>query len=653
MIEQKNIILAVVISIVILLGWQYIYEGPRLAEQRARLEQQQKEQAAQAQKSGSPVGAVMPQGAGTQGAGTGASGQSGQPRLGVDVSSASQGMAGGLQKPSLSETRAAALKASPRVPLHSDRLDGSVSLVGGRIDDLVLRGYHEELDKSSPEIVLLWPTKTEQPYYAEFGWLGKDAKLPTSDTLWKTRGSRLSPKTPLLLTWDNGEGLTFERHYSLDDNYMITLTQRVKNNTGKDISLAPYGLISRTGTPDILGFYILHEGLIGVFDETLKEVDYSDLRDEGPQRQSTTGGWLGITDKYWLAALIPDQKTKVETSFNAAKRGNLDLYQADYLSAPLLAKSGGVIETTNSLFAGAKELNVLERYETERGVQRFDLAVDFGWFYFLTKPIFHILVWLNDRIGNFGLAILALTVMIKMLFFPLANKSYVSMSRMKKLQPKMVELRERCGDDRQKMNQEMMALYKTEKVNPASGCLPMLVQIPVFFALYKVLFVSIEMRHAPFYGWIHDLSAPDPLGLLTAFGMIPWDVPDIYQMVNIGIWPLIMGISMFLQQKLNPAPADPVQAKIFMFMPIMFTFLLAQFPAGLVIYWSWNNVLSMTQQWVIMRRMGVAVGGGSTPTAPSSSSGNKSGSTNAPKGKNESKGKNAPKGKRGSKEKKS
>ena len=621
MIEQKNVILAVVISIVILLGWQYVYEGPRLAEQRARQEQQQKEQAAQNLKSGSPVGAVAPKTAGPL-----IDGGAGQPRLGVDMSSANKDLMGGAVQPSPSESREAALKASPRVPIRSERLDGSISLLGGRIDDLLLRDYREELDRSSPEIVVLRPIKSERPYYAEFGWLGKDVKLPTADTLWKTRGSRLSPKTPLLLTWDNGAGMIFERQYSLDDNFMITLTQRVKNNTGKDVSLAPYGLLSRTGTPKLLGFYILHEGLLGVFDEVLKEVDYSDLRDDGAQRQSTTGGWLGITDKYWLAALIPDQTMKVETSFNAAKRGNLDLYQADYLAPPIVAKSGGVIETTNSLFAGAKEVKLLDKYETENGVTGFDHAVDFGWFYWLTKPIFHMIIWLNDRLGNFGLAILALTVMIKLLFFPLANKSYVSMSRMKKLQPKMVELRERCGDDRQKMNQEMMALYKTEKVNPASGCLPMVVQIPVFFALYKVLFVSIEMRHAPFYGWIHDLSAPDPLGLLTAFGMIPWDVPDMYQVVNIGIWPLIMGISMFLQQKLNPAPADPVQAKIFMFMPIMFTFLLAKFPAGLVIYWAWNNVLSMTQQWIIMRRMGVAIGGGSTPTPTGSSGGAKSGS---------------------------
>jgi YidC/Oxa1 family membrane protein insertase len=628
MIEQKNMIMAVVISIVILLGWQYLYEAPRIEAQRALQAQQKQEEAARMAQSGgsipgSPVGATAPQQQGVN-SGTSGSGTAEGPRLGVDMSAANQGLIGGLARPSAEESREAVLKASPRVPLRSDRLHGSISLVGGRIDDLVLRDYRETLDKSSSEIVLLWPTKSEKPYYAAFGWLGAGVKVPTANTLWKTRGSRLSPDTPLLMTWDNGEGLIFERHYSLDENYMITLTQRVKNNTRKDVSLAPYGLISRTGTPDILGFYILHEGLIGVLGEeqlVLKEVDYSDLRDDGPQKESTTGGWLGITDKYWLAALIPDQKTKVATSFNADKRGNLDLYQADYLAPPIMAKSGGVIETTNSLFAGAKEVQLLDMYEEKNGVARFDLAVDFGWFYWLTKPIFYMLVWLNGHLGNFGLAILALTVMIKLVFFPLANKSYTSMSRMKKLQPKIVELRERCGDDRQRMNQEMMALYKTEKVNPAAGCLPMLVQIPVFFALYKTLFVSIEMRQAPFYGWIHDLSAPDPLGMLTAFGLFPWDVPELYQMVNIGIWPLIMGISMFLQQKLNPAPADPMQAKIFMFMPIMFTFLLAKFPAGLVIYWAWNNVLSMTQQWIIMRRMGVAIGGGSTPVAASANVG--------------------------------
>jgi YidC/Oxa1 family membrane protein insertase len=628
MIEQKNVILAVAISIVILLGWQYFYETPRLEEHQARLEQQRLEEAARNAKlgatlPGSAVGGATADGSTIVGAApaTGTTGATGStaPRLGVDMSSSSARQAMSLTKPTASQSRRKALKATPRIPLESDRLTGSISLVGGRIDDVVLHDYRESLDKDSPEIVLLWPTKTEQPYYAEFGWIGDGVTLPDAETVWTPRGSRLTPKTPLLLTWDNGAGLVFERRYSIDENYMVTLTQRVKNNTSKELSLAPYGLLSRTGTPDLLGFYILHEGLLGVFDETLKEVDYSDLRDDGAQRQSSTGGWLGITDKYWLAALIPDQKTKVQTSFLPGRRGNFDIYQADYLAPAQVVKAGGTIETTNSLFAGAKEVEILDKYETERGVARFDLAVDFGWFYFLTKPIFYMIIWLNERLGNFGLAILALTVMIKLAFFPLANKSYVSMSRMKKLQPRLVELRERHGDDRQGMNQAMMALYKTEKVNPAAGCLPMLVQIPVFFALYKVLFVSIEMRHAPFYGWIHDLSAPDPLGILTGFGMFPWDVPSTYGFLDLGIWPLIMGLSMFLQQRLNPAPADPVQAKIFMFMPIMFTFLLAKFPAGLVIYWAWNNVLSMTQQWIIMRRMGVAVSGGSTQAAPTPS----------------------------------
>jgi YidC/Oxa1 family membrane protein insertase len=365
----------------------------------------------------------------------------------------------------------------------------------------------------------------------------------------------------------------------------------------------------RTGKPKILNFYILHEGMIGVIDETLQEVDYDDLTDSdgGPEQYTTTGGWLGITDKYWLAAMIPDQKSKMNASFNSGQTNNITKYQADYLMESRALPAGGTIEVSNKLFAGAKQVPLLDDYEALYGIPRFDLAVDFGWFYFLTKPIFYALLWFEGYLGNVGLAILALTVVIKLLFFPLANKSYKSMSKMKALQPKMQSLKERYGDDRQKMNQELMALYKKEGVNPAAGCLPMVVQIPVFFSLYKVLFVTIEMRQAPFYGWIHDLSARDPLGLLTGFGFFPWSVPPALDVVNIGLWPLIMGITMFLQQRLNPQPTDPIQAKIFLFMPIMFTFILAPFPAGLVIYWAWNNILSMAQQWVIMRRMGVKV----------------------------------------------
>jgi YidC/Oxa1 family membrane protein insertase len=325
------------------------------------------------------------------------------------------------------------------------------------------------------------------------------------------------------------------------------------------------------------------------------------------QVYETKGGWLGITDKYWLAAVVPDQKSQVRASFNSYRNGNIDKYQADFLLEGGAVAPGATVEVSNRLFAGAKQVPLLDDYEALYNIPRFDLAVDFGWFYFLTKPIFYALLWLEKYLGNVGLAILALTVVIKLLFFPLANKSYKAMSKMKALQPKMQSLKERYGEDRQRMNQELMGLYKKEGVNPAAGCLPMVVQIPVFFALYKVLFVTIEMRHAPFYGWIHDLSARDPLGILNGFGFLPWNVPQALDVVNIGLWPLIMGATMFLQQRLNPQPTDPIQAKIFMFMPIMFTFILAPFPAGLVIYWAWNNVLSMAQQWVIMRRMGVKV----------------------------------------------
>ena len=449
-------------------------------------------------------------------------------------------------------------------------------------------------------------------------------KLPKGETLWTANSAVLTPETPVTLSWDNGEGLIFELTYSLDDNYMISLTQRVKNRSGANHTLTPYGLLSRTGTPDIHGFYILHEGLIGVQNEILEEVDYEDILDGKPVEYTSTGGWIGITDKYWLAALIPDQKESTKSRFVAGKRGTSDLYQSDYLAQPRTAPNGGAATYTTHLFAGAKQVKLLDKYQSELAIPAFDKAVDFGWFYWLTKPIFYAINWLNQYLGNFGLAILALTVGIKLAFFPLANKSYKSMSKMKLLQPRMVELRDKYGEDKQRLNQEMMALYKKEGANPAAGCLPILIQIPVFFALYKVLFVNIEMRQAPFYGWIHDLSAPDPLGILTLFGLIPWEVPaGFLTYLNLGVWPLIMGITMFLQQKLNPAPTDPVQAKVFMFMPIIFTFLLAPFPAGLVIYWAWNNVLSIAQQWAIMRRQGVSASGGPAAGAAGGSSGGK------------------------------
>jgi YidC/Oxa1 family membrane protein insertase len=388
---------------------------------------------------------------------------------------------------------------------------------------------------------------------------------------------------------------------------MFTIEQRVRNKGTAQVELRPYGLISRAGTPDVLGFYLLHEGLLGVLDGTLEEVDYDDLQEleeegaGGKINYETTGGWLGITDKFWLVVLIPDQETSLAASFRIDKTGPVEKYQADFMSPAMKIPAGGTVVTTTRIFAGAKVVRLLDDYQEKYSIDLFDRAVDFGWFYFLTRPIFFMLDWFYGVLGNFGLAILALTVTIKLLFFPLANKSYRAMSKMKLLQPKMVEMREKYGDDRMRLNQEMMALYKREKVNPASGCLPILLQLPVFFALYKVLFVTIEMRQAPFYGWITDLSARDPLGVLTAFGLIEWNVPGSIDFLNIGIWPIAMGLTMFFQQKLNPPPPDPMQAKLFLMLPLVFTFILAPFPAGLVIYWTWNNLLTIGQQWVIMR----------------------------------------------------
>ena len=591
--NRKNLIIALALSMLILIGWQVLYELPRQEQLRTADEQRQAAQQQAQQQAGQGAG-VAP-----------------QPQLGVEVPSDLQSVA------DLPKARAQLLEAAPRLAVNTKRLSGSISLRGARFDDLTLLDYRETVEDDSPNIVLLHPTGGEAPYYAEFGWLGNEgADFPNRDTVWTADKPELTVNDPVTLRWTNAAGVVFEQVITLDENYMFSVDQRVRNESDQAVTVSPYGVISRTGTPDILGFYILHEGLIGVFDDVLKEIDYSDLVDDGvvqpSQKQNTTGGWLGITDKYWLVSLVPDASQTVRTSFSGRLSGNTEAYQTDYLIDAHSVAPGQTVEFNNRLFAGAKETLLLDAYRDDpaNGISNFDLAVDFGWFYWLTKPIFYGIHMLNDAFGNFGLAILGLTFVIKLVFFPLANKSYRSMSKMKLLQPKMMELKERYGDDRQKLNMEMMELYKKEKVNPLSGCLPILLQIPVFFALYKVLFVTIEMRHAPFFGWIQDLSAPDPLGMLTLFGLVPWDVPAALAFINIGIWPLIMGFTMWAQQKLNPAPTDPVQAKVFMLMPFLFTFLLGTFPAGLVIYWAWNNTLGILQQYVIMRRMGVAIGGG-------------------------------------------
>ncbi len=506
-------------------------------------------------------------------------------------------------------TREEVLADTPRLPIATQRITGSVSLIGGRIDDLVLRDYRETVEPNSPNIVLLSPADSASAYYGEFGWVASEdgIALPDGETRWQAEGETLATGQPLTLTWDSGAGLLFARTIAIDKDYLFTITQSVTNNGAAPVTLYPYGLIARQGTPPTAGFFILHEGLIGVLDGTLEEIDYDDLQDDGEIALDSQGGWLGITDKYWLTALVPSQTQSVAASFKHTVRDDDDRYQTDFRGDAITIAPGETQSSESFFFAGAKEVRLLDKYEEQYGFPLFDRGVDWGWFYFLTKPIFYTLDFIYKYVGNFGIAILLLTVLVKGLFYPLANKSYRAMSKMKALTPQMKTIREQFKDDKLRQQQEMMALYKREKVNPASGCLPILIQIPVFFALYKVLFVTIEMRHAPFFGWIKDLSAPDPTTWLTGFGLIPWNVPDLgfFTILSIGIWPLIMGVTMWLQQRLNPTPPDPTQARIMMMLPFIFTFMLGQFAAGLVIYWAWNNTLSIAQQRLIMWRMGV------------------------------------------------
>ena len=595
--DQKNLILAIAVSLAILLGWQFFFESPR-REARLAEEQRQAELAPQTNPGAQTV--TRPAGSSLSAAvsGDGASG---------DV------------KP-----RVEALASTRRIPLDSPSLTGSINLENGRIDDIVLRNYRASVDPASDNITFLSPTGSLDPYFAEFGWNGTEGTFGAGGTDWQTTSRVLTPNTPLVLTAQTEQGLTLKRTYSIDDRFMFTVVDRVENNGDAAVTLSAFARLARFNTPDTLGFFILHEGPIGVLDGTLKEIKYSKLEDdEEPRTFGTTGGWLGITDKYWLAALIPDQAVPVNASFSYRRtaRGG-DSYQTDFLEQEVhTVAPGASIEVTSRLFAGAKVFETLTNYRDTENVPRLEMAIDFGWFFFITKPLLQVLIVFAEQLSNigikanFGVAILLVTVILKLFFFPLANKSYKSMARMKALQPKMTELKEKYGEDKQRMQKELMGLYKREKVNPVAGCLPMVLQIPVFFALYKVLFTSIEMRQSPFYGWVVDLSERDPTNIFQLFGLIPWDVPTFLaagtSIVAIGAWPLFMGISMFLQMKLNPAPADPIQARMFMLMPVVFMFFLANFPVGLVIYWTWNNLLSITQQYIIMRRMGVAVGGGS------------------------------------------
>lgn len=588
--ENRNTILAIVLSLIVLLGWQTFIAGPELERQQAELQAQQEAERLAAA------------------GGEDANPDAPRPSAGTGASTPTIGQQGGFS------TREQAVGATSRVVIDTPRLEGSINLTGGRLDDLRLKDYHETVDKSSPTIALFSPAGSPNPYYSDYGWVtdpNVDIVLPGPETVWSVDGSQtLTPETPLTLSWDNGAGLTFKRTFAVDENYLFTVNQSVQNNGADAVTLYPYGLVARKGTPDTTKIWILHEGLIGIFGENaLEEIDYSDLEEEGTIRpERTDNGWLGITDVYWAATLMPMPGQEFQPSFSHNNRtGN---FQADYLGSAMTVAGGGTVETSSYLFAGAKETKLIDGYEAALNLNRFELLIDWGWFYFLTKPMFFAIDYFFHMFGNFGVAILIVTVIVKLIFFPLANKSYVSMSKMKLVQPQMVEIREKYADDRQKQQQALMELYKKEKINPLAGCLPILIQIPVFFALYKVLFVTIEMRHAPFFGWIQDLSAPDPTSLFNLFGLIPWDpsiVPVIGPFLMIGVWPLFMGITMFVQMKMNPAPPDPTQQMIFTWMPIVFTFMLASFPAGLVIYWAWNNALSVTQQYVIMRRQGAKV----------------------------------------------
>jgi len=497
------------------------------------------------------------------------------------------------------------LEETVRVTFDNSKIKGSINLEGGFIDDLVLEEYRETLDPTSDFIGFLNPLGSEDAYYLDTGWVSPDSsiELPNNKSKWTADKSSIGINDPVKITWTNSQNITFEKIITLDEHYLFSVDQRVINNSDKSFDLYPFGLSKRQGLPEMQNFFILHEGPLSVTDGVLEEYDYDDLKEKQKIKLNSVGGWIGMTDKYWQTAIIPNQNEPIQQTYSYSFVENIDNFQTDLVGAKIVVGNGDNISHNLKLFAGPKIVSVIEQYMDEYGVQEFDRSVDFGWFYFLTKPIFHVLEFIFGYVGNFGWAIIIFTLLMRICFFPLAQASFKSMAKMKKLGPELQRLKEQYGDDRAGMQKEMMALYKREKANPIAGCLPILLQIPVFFALYKVLFVTIEMRHAPFIGWIHDLSAPDPLGLLTLFGFVDWSVPGILQLFNIGIWPILMGISMFLQQKLNPAPVDKMQAKIFMFLPIVFTFVLGGFAAGLVIYWTTNNVLSMAQQYVIQRKI--------------------------------------------------
>ena len=582
--QNKNLILATALSMLVILVWLYFFPPPEQPE-------------------------------------TGAEGQT----TATEVEATGDGVATTpTAAPESGEATADApqttVSDAPRLTIDTPSVEGSISLQGGRIDQLSLKNYRQTLEPDSGIVELLSPVGSDTPYYALYGWapgagLTHD-NVPGANTIWQLEsGTSLAPDAPVTLVWDNGGGLIFRRQIAVDTDFMFTITQSVENTGATPATLAPYGILARHGVPqDMKNFFILHEGLISMSDGELAEVDYDDVADyefnprEGAQAkviQVEGNGWTGFTDHYWMTTLIPDAGSPFKSVNKFDPRRNI--YQAETVLPTQTVAPGETVSADSRLFAGAKEWGAIRRYQNDEGVDRFLDSIDWGWFFFLTKPIFAVLHWLNALIGNMGWAIIALTLLIKALLLPLAYKSYVSMAKMKELQPQMEAIKESAGDDRQKMQQEMMALYKKEKVNPASGCLPILLQIPIFFSLYKVIFVTLELRHAPWLGWIKDLSAPDPSSIFNLWGVFPWAGPEpgtILALIFIGILPLLLGVSMWLQQKLNPAPTDPTQQMIFAWMPWVFMFMLGSFASGLVLYWIANNTITFCQQYLIMRSQG-------------------------------------------------
>ena len=594
--DTRNLFLAIALSVLVMAAWQYFYAGPLYQRQHQAQLQAQTEAARQAQQSTPVTGATT------------------TPATGVTTKEAGVSAPGGAEGAGATVSIPEALAASPRVAIDTPSVAGSIDLKGGKLDDLVLKGYRETISKQSPLIRLLSPSGAPNSYWATTGYVSVGgAKTPTLDTIWTADGKTLTPTHPVTLTWDNGEGLVFKRVISVDDKYMFTIVNSVENKGAEAARVRPYGLVLRHGQPKVANYSVLHEGFVGVIgDGGVQEVRYSNI-DKATGKTDTysgPGGWLGFTDKYWGTAVIPDQTEPIDARFSASGTSQPEDYQADFVGPEKTIAPGASVETTTRVFAGAKEVGTIDNYQTQLGIKKFDLMIDWGWFYFITKPLFLLIDAIYKFVGNFGVAILIVTVLVKLAFFPLANRSYSSMARMKKIQPQIAALKEMYPDDKVKQQQEQMELFKKEGVNPVAGCLPMVIQIPVFFALYKVIFITIEMRHAPFFGWIKDLSAPDPTNVFTLFGLIPWEptaLPVFGHFLALGVWPLIMGVSMFFQMKMNPEPADPIQKSMFAWMPVIFTFMLGTFPAGLVIYWTWNNTLTIVQQSLIMKKAGVKV----------------------------------------------